>query len=106
MGGIQYTVMYARFGDVQNPQFGVVSAKAEQITGSLQFRGAGSEEAAPETFHFHASVSFIEMPDNRMQKLFTPPRPPLPIKLPRDFFAPFFESASAVPFIALALLSL
>lgn len=99
---LKYTVMYARFGDVMNPQFKVVTAVAEQKLGSLVFRGGSPDRE--EDFFFQASVSFLELPDARMQKLYTPPRPPLPIKLPHDFFAPFFEAAaSALPLLALLL---
>jgi hypothetical protein len=88
---VEYTILYARFGDVMNSQKKVVAAVAEQKLGSLSFTGPdpGQQDRLP----IQASVTFIELPDNEMNTLQTPPRPPLPVNLPRDFFSPFFSTA-------------
>ena len=88
---VEYTILYARFGDVMNSQKKVVAARAEQKLGSLRF--TGSDPGKRGRLSIRATVQFIELPDNGMNTLNTPPRPPLPVNLPRDFFSPFFAQA-------------
>merc|ERR1719240_2024827 len=57
---VEYTILYARFGDVMNSQKKVLAAMAEQKIGSLRFTGADPEQR--DRLQIHASVQFIELP--------------------------------------------
>lgn len=85
--GVHYEFLYALFGNVQNPQAKIVAARARHRKGNLRFVLADPMSRQP--FDFTVAVSFIQLPDGGEAQAFVPPRPQLPLHLPKDLFYPF-----------------
>lgn len=96
--GVHFEFLYADFGNIKNPQARIIAARAKHRKGDLRFVLA--DPTSPQPFEFSVAVSFIKAPDGGDAQAFVPPRPQLPLHLPRDLFYPFTlvgESSAAPP---------
>merc|ERR1739845_250324 len=91
--GVDLEVLYSHFGAKGDPQARIVAARQSHRHGALQY--TKSDIHAKQAFEFTFTVSFIRADDRGDSQLHLPPRPSLPMWLPRDLFYPFAIGCSS-----------
>lgn len=91
----EYQFLFSYFGEFGNPQAKVVAATGRNRKMTVQHTLGDPQKK--QSFLFSIKAKFIKKPDRGELDIYIPPRPTLPIYLPRDVFYPFtlFSSASA-----------
>jgi len=98
--GMEFTFLYAYFGEFENPQPRIIAARGQKIRTSLSHTLSPNEK---QPFFFNIIVKFVRKPDLGELIPPVPPFPKLPLQLPHDFFYPFILG-SAVTYRVWALL--
>mmetsp|Transcript_77536 Transcript_77536/g.185969 ORF Transcript_77536/g.185969 Transcript_77536/m.185969 type:complete len:618 (-) Transcript_77536:90-1943(-) len=102
--GVDLEVIYSPFGEVSNPQFKIVGARASQRLGVLSYQ----LDSPRQPFQFTYTVTFLQTGSENLETK-VPPRPQLPLSLPPDLFYPFTIGAAPrmgpwlLPWLALAV---
>eukprot|EP00927_Polykrikos_kofoidii_P031473 TRINITY_DN27048_c0_g2_i1.p1 TRINITY_DN27048_c0_g2~~TRINITY_DN27048_c0_g2_i1.p1 ORF type:complete len:685 (+),score=101.16 TRINITY_DN27048_c0_g2_i1:149-2203(+) len=91
--GVDLEILYSPFGEAHNPQARIVAAKRSFRVGALTYTRPNPAER--QAFDFTHTVSFVRLDDGGEPEAQVPPRPQLPIWLPRDLFYPFDIASSA-----------
>ncbi len=83
----EYQFLYSYFGEYSNAQAKIVAATGRNIMQVIQH--TLNDPYEKQTFAFSLKFKFVKNPDDRKLDIYIPPRPTLPIYLPRDVFYPF-----------------
>lgn len=81
--GLNLEIMYSPFGETNNPQMKVVTARAYLKPGTMS---SPSPPKIKQAFQFSATVTFVQLTNSSDPETRVPPRPPFPRLLPYGLF--------------------